>query len=280
MPESIQTGHVIRNRYEVIETIGRGGMGVVYMARDTLLAYPVALKVAVANNSEEEGAFRREAQLLTHLEHAALPRVTAFFHEGGRQFIVMDFITGVDLKKKLALRGHPFECAEVLAWADQILDALVYLHAQPTPVIHRDIKPSNLKLTPEGKIVLLDFGIAKGRAGPMDAEQALESLPRQTLPYAPPEQSMRRGTDQRSDLFSLSATVYHLMTNELAHYAEQRMWETWSGRPDPLKLACAVNDGVPVAVAEVLHRGLALNPDERPQTAVEMREALRTAGCA
>jgi formylglycine-generating enzyme required for sulfatase activity len=184
----------------------------------------------------------------------------------------MDFIAGKDLKELLEEHGDPFPVDKVLDWANQLLDVLAYLHSQAEPVIHRDIKPANIKLTPKGKVILLDFGLAKGATISL-----LMSLPAATIAYAPLEQVLARGTDCRSDIYSLGATLFHLMTGELPPFALQRKDALWKGSPDPLVRADHINPHIPVRVADALTRAMSLQSDDRPQTADQMRELLRGA---
>ena len=156
---------LLQGRYLIVEQIGRGGMGAVYKATDTRLRATVALKETLVAGDPARRAFEREAQLLAGLRHSALPRVSDHFMEGDGQFLVMEFIPGEDLAAMLAQRSVPFPADDVLRWADQLLDALDYLHSQQPPIIHRDIKPQNTKLTARGEIILLDFGLAKGAVG-------------------------------------------------------------------------------------------------------------------
>src|SRR5262249_38440728 len=159
---------VLQDRYRVVKIIGHGGMGAVYEAVDLRLGNTVALKQTLFNDEELSRAFEREGRLLAGLHHPALPRVSDHFIEGDGQFIVMEFIPGDDLAKLLKLRGRPFDCDQVLEWAHQLLDALDYLHSHRPPIIHRDIKPQNLKLTGEGRLIVLDFGLAKGQPQLLD----------------------------------------------------------------------------------------------------------------
>ena len=153
---------LLQNRYLVQKQIGQGGMGAVYMATDQRFGSTVALKETFFNDPNLLKAFEREARLLNHLRHPALPRVSDHFTEEDGQFLVMEFIPGADLSEMLKEKSAPFPASDVLEWADQLLDALEYLHTHEPPVIHRDIKPQNLKLTSRRHIVLLDFGLAKG----------------------------------------------------------------------------------------------------------------------
>jgi hypothetical protein len=168
---------------------------------------------------------------------------------------------------------------QVLRWADQLLDALEYLHGHQPPIVHRDIKPQNLKLTEQGDIILLDFGLAKGAAADMSQtdESTLKSLPGFTYHYAPLEQILGTGTDPRSDLYALAATVYRLITGRVPSDALTRAAAAHEGQSDPLLPANKLNWQVPEAVAALLTRAMAQLPDERPATATEMRRALRAA---
>jgi serine/threonine protein kinase len=273
----ITPGTLLQNRYLVQKQIGKGGMGVVYMATDQRFGSTVALKETKVDKPQLLKAFEREARLLNHLRHPALPRVSDHFTEDDGQFLIMEFIPGPDLSEMLKERGVPFSRVRVLEWADQLLDALDYLHTHEPAVIHRDIKPQNLKLTSRDRIMLLDFGLAKG-ASQASQMTATGSLFGYSFNYAPLEQMQGTGTDPRSDLYSLGATLYHLMTNVTPPDAITRATAVLNGEPDPLKLASDVQAQVSEPVARVIARSMAQNAAQRPQTAAEMREALRDAG--
>src|SRR5687767_11931426 len=163
---SLAPDTVLQNRYRIVRQLGRGGMGAVYEAVDERLGITVALKETLSSEASMRKQFEHEARLLASMHHPALPRVSDHFVEGQRAFLVMQFIGGVDLAKIIAQQPGPFPRDQVIAWADQLLDALIYLHSHDRQVIHRDIKPHNLKLTATGQIALLDFGLA--RAQPTD----------------------------------------------------------------------------------------------------------------
>jgi serine/threonine protein kinase len=268
---------LLQNRYLVLEQIGQGGMGAVYMATDQRFGSTVALKETFFDDPNLRKAFEREARLLNHLRHHALPRVSDHFLESDGQFLVMEFIPGADLLELLKERGNAFPQSQVLEWADQLLDALDYLHTNEPPVIHRDIKPQNLKLTSRNHIVLLDFGLAKGTAVQVSRVTNTGSVFGYSRNYAPLEQIQGTGTDPRSDLYSLGATLYHLLTNVMPPDALTRATEVLNGQPDPLRPANEVHMQVTQRVALVLYSAMALNAARRPQTAAEMREALREA---
>jgi serine/threonine protein kinase len=267
---------LLQNRYLVQSQIGQGGMGAVYIATDQRFGSTVALKETFFNDPGLRKAFEREARLLNHLRHPALPRVSDHFMEEEGQFLVMEYIPGDDLAEKLNERGGAFPLSEVLNWADQLLDALDYLHTHEPPVIHRDIKPQNLKLTPRKHIVLLDFGLAKG-ASAQTKVTATGSIFGYSRNYAPLEQIQGAGTDPRSDLYSLAATLYHLMTGVTPPDALTRATAVLNGQPDPLKATNEVHPQVTPAVASVISKAMAQNAGQRPQTAAEMRDAMRDA---
>jgi hypothetical protein len=266
---------LLQGRYEIIQQIGRGGMGAVYKATDTRLRSTVALKQTLVEGEALRRAFEREAQLLAGLRHPTLPRVSDHFVEGSDQFLVMEFIPGEDLGGLLLQHG-PYAPDEVLRWADQLLDALEYLHTRKPPIIHRDIKPQNLKLTDRGEIILLDFGLAKGAAA-QTRVTSTGSIFGYTPHYAPLEQVQGTGTDPRSDLYSLAATMYHLLTGQPPVDTLTRASARINEEPEPLEPIGALVPTLPAAVAAVLNGAMSLRADHRPPTAVAMRSALRDA---
>jgi serine/threonine protein kinase len=250
-------------------------MGAVYEAIDQRLDTTVALKETLFADERLRKQFEREARLLARLHHPALPRVSDHFAEGDGQFLIMQFIAGDDLAEMIARRGDPFPPQQVLTWADQLLDALDYLHTQDPQIVHRDIKPQNLKLTARGQIILLDFGLAKGQAGEISRISAAASIFGYTPNYAPLEQIQGQGTDPRSDLYALAATVYHLMTGVKPPDALTRAAALVNGQPDPLRPASEENIAVGPAVDEALRKAMAQNRDQRYANAIEMRKALQ-----
>ncbi len=266
---------VLQGRYRIIRQLGQGGMGAVYEALDERLDTTVALKETLFTDERLRKQFEREARLLARMHHPALPRVSDHFNEAEGQFLVMQYIAGEDLSVMLAQKGGPFPQSEVLRWADQLCDALDYLHTQDPQIIHRDIKPQNLKLTARGQIVLLDFGLAKGSAGQMSVVTTSASIFGYTPNYAPLEQVQGLGTDPRSDIYALAATLFHLMTNVKPPDALSRASAIVNGLPDPLPLANQASAQVGPAVAAVLSKGMSQKRDNRFSSANEMRDALR-----
>src|SRR5687767_12927780 len=271
----IETGKILQQRYRIDKQIGQGGMGAVYVATDERFGSTVAIKETLCMDDNYRKAIEREARLLNSLKHVALPRVTDHFLEENGQFLVMEFIAGEDLAHILETSSEPFEVEQVLQWADQLLDALDFLHNQVIPVIHRDIKPQNLKVTPKGHIVLLDFGLAKGNPTDAGHNTAAKSIFGYSRNYASVEQIQGTGTDPRSDLYLLAATLYHLITNVAPEDALTRAMSVLSQKPDPLVPASNINPGIPVGVAGVLQKAMDLNASERPSSAAEMQQMFR-----
>ncbi|PYS73732.1 MAG: serine/threonine protein kinase [Acidobacteria bacterium] len=266
---------VLQGRYRVLSQLGQGGMGTVYEALDERLDTTVALKETFFAEEKLRKQFEREARLLARLHHPALPRVSDHFSEAEGQFLVMQFIPGDDLSEMMTRRAGSFPADQVLTWADQLLDALDYLHTQEPQIVHRDIKPQNLKLTARGQIILLDFGLAKGQAGEISRVSTAASIFGYTPNYAPLEQIQGLGTDSRSDLYSLAATIYHLLTGVKPPDALSRAAALVNGQPDPLLFATDVNPAVAPEVSEVLQKAMAQNRDQRFSSAAEMRKALQ-----
>jgi len=279
MSHTLIAGTLLQERYRIVRLLDQGGMGSVYQAEDQRLKVPVAIKQTIRTDTSFAKAFAREARTLAMLRHPALPTVSDYFTEGDGHFLVMQFIPGADLATQLAQREAAFPLDQVLRWADQLLDALGYLHQQSPPVIHRDIKPHNLKLTGEGRIVLLDFGLAK-RAGPQTQTGAPGSLAGYTPAYAPLEQIQSEGTDARSDLFAVAATLYQLMTGRKPANALQRASELLAGRADPLVAPQDINPQIAPPVAAILLRALELDRARRPASAAELRTLLHQANLA
>jgi len=268
---------LLQNRYRIVRLLGRGGMGAVYEALDQRLEITVALKETLSSEESMRKQFEREARMLAGMQHPALPRVSDHFVEGNRAFLVMQFIGGVDLAKIIAQQPGPFPRDQVIAWADQLLDALIYLHSRDRQVIHRDIKPHNLKLTATGQIALLDFGLAKTQASDpsVTASQAFFGYTRH---YAPLEQIQDQRTDPRSDIYALGATLYHLLTGIKPPDAMVRAAAVVNGGADPLRPANQIHEAVGPEIAAILNKALAQKPEARYSNANEFREALRRMG--
>jgi serine/threonine protein kinase len=247
-------------------------MGEVYEAIDDTVDSIVAIKETFANTDKLRSAFEREAKLLANLKHAVLPRVMHHFLQGDRQFLVMEFVEGLNLAQLIELRGSPFKYETLLPWTDKLLDGLAYLHRQREPIIHRDIKPANIKLTNDGEIYLLDFGLAKGAPG-----QETSSVHGYTAAYAPLEQLNNSGTSAQSDLYSLGATLYHLLTGEPPISASKREEILENGDRDPLIPVYQSHPEVPEALSVIISQAMAMRRRDRFTSAVSMRQALHDA---
>jgi serine/threonine-protein kinase len=277
---ALRPGDLLRDRYHIRQAVAQGGMGAIYLAEDKRLTGRLcAVKEVVGDpyaTAEAQQAardqFYREASVLARLDHACLPKVSDFFSEEDRDFLVMDFVPGRDLSEIVAAardEGRFLKEADVLGWARQLVDALVYLHTQEPPVLHRDIKPGNLKLTPNGMIKLVDFGLVK-LLNPDDQTVTIVQG-RGTAHYTPLEQygGDTGHTDVRSDIYSLGATLYHLLSNEPPTEAKQRFL-----KPGSLPALRDINPMVSPRTERAIHWALSLHPDERPATAKAFGEAL------
>ena len=269
---------LIQNRYLIVHLIGKGGMGEVYLAVDQRLGSAIALKRTFFSDDVLLGnAFEREARTLARLRHPVLPKVSDHFTDEGTQYLVMEHISGEDMSKRLEGMQKPFPLSWVLFWADQLLDSLNYLHTHEPPIIHRDIKPQNLKLTDENHIVLLDFGLSKNSAGETRATTSGGSIVGYTPHYAPMEQIRGTGTDARSDLYSLSATLYQILTVNVPPDALTRADSLINGLPDPITPINEINTEVSKAVSDVIVKGMSISQEQRYKSAREMQKALRDA---
>jgi serine/threonine protein kinase len=267
------------NRYRVTGVLGCGAMGAVYLAEDgRLIGRRCAIKENRPNADDPpemldrmKEQFLAEASVLARLDHAGLPKVSDYFIEAEREYLVMDYVEGQDLNAMLQEAGTPLAESAVLNWADQTLDALAYLHNQhPQPIIHRDIKPANLRITPQGKIKLVDFGLVKlFDAGNPDTKVELRGLG--TPAYAPLEQfaGSKDHTDTRSDLYALGATLYHLLTNLYPPDVHQRLL-----KPELLPPPRELNRHLSENTEQVILRAMEIHPSQRFQSAEEMRQAL------
>jgi eukaryotic-like serine/threonine-protein kinase len=256
---------LLYNRYRIIRPLGQGGMGSVYLAYDTSLEVQVAVKSNRSTSAQSTEQFLREAHLLASLRHPNLPRVIDYFVVSTGQYLVMDYIPGDDLGVRLEKEGaQPLN--RVLEWAGQLGSALSFLHSQVPPVVHRDIKPANLKLTAEGEVTLVDFGIAKSS----DASQATATGATGYTPgFAPPEQYGRAGTGPYTDQYAFAATLYMMLTGKKPVESVQRV--LGQAVLSPLNLLVP---GIPQNVQAAIEKGMALKPDDRFRSINEMMAAM------
>jgi serine/threonine protein kinase len=274
---TLQPDAILQDRYRIIRQLGKGGMGAVYEAVDLRLDAIVALKETFSIDERLRRQFEQEARLLAGLNHPALPRVSDYFTENDRAFLVMQFIAGADLAAIIAAQPGPFPRNQVIAWADQLLDALIYLHTRDRQIIHRDIKPHNLKVTASGQIALLDFGLAKTQTTDLSGNSST-SIFGYTRRYSPLEQIQDQGTSPQSDIYALGATLYHLLTGIKPPDALARAAALANSKSDPLILANEVHPAVGSEIAAILCRAMALSAEDRYADASEFRGALRQVG--
>lgn len=274
----LAAGTILQERYRVVRPLGKGGMGAVYEALDLRLDATVAVKETFSTDDLLRNQLEREARMLANLNHPSLPRVSDYFTEGNRAFLVMQFVEGVDLATIMAQQPGPFPLDSVVAWADQLLDALIYLHSRDRQVIHRDIKPHNLKLTPQGQIALLDFGLARTQTREPGGEQSSATVFGYTKQYAPLEQIQDSATGPRSDIYALGATLYHLLTGVKPPDSVTREAALGRSQPDPLRPANEVQWAIGPEIGAILLRAMAQSPDDRYASASDFRDALRRVG--
>jgi eukaryotic-like serine/threonine-protein kinase len=241
-------------------------MGAVYAAIDENLGIPVALKENLFTTDEYARQFRREATILATLRHPNLPRVTDHFviPEKG-QYLVMDFIDGEDLRHRLEHQGALKE-SEVVEWARHICEAVAYLHSQRRAILHRDIKPSNIRITSDGRAVLVDFGLAKM------AGTTTTVGPRGMTPgFAPPEQYGGGAVDSRADIYALAATLYQVLTGAMPEDGLDRAMGYATLTPVRTR-----NPKVSEAMAQAVEKGLEVRVEDRFRSAQEFQSALTT----
>ncbi len=262
-------GTILQGRYRILGILGAGGMSVVYKAQD--LRFPKVMRICaikeMVNNAPDPRVralmvqnFEREASILATLNHPAIPQVYDYFVEGERAYLVTEFVPGKDLEALLNETEGFFPEAQVIQWAIQICDILTYLHTRrPQPVIFRDMKPSNIMLDDQGRIRLVDFGIAKtfqsGEKGTMIGTEG----------YSPPEQ-YRGIAEPRGDIYALGATLHHLLTKQ-----DPRLEAPFSFHKRPIH---KYNPTVSVEFQEIINRALEYDIQKRFGSAEEMKRAL------
>lgn len=295
-------------RYRIHQQHSHDGHGSVYEAYDTVRDANVVVKEIlvrlnkVTTISQQENlklAFANQAKLLTEIKHESLLHVHDFFSEIGRQYLVMEAVEGDDLAELLERNNSAFAVSDATNWADQLLDALTYLHTYQPPIIHRNIKPRNIKLNSVGRIKLLAFGLADGSDTKVTTTLSDDSADT-VLNYSPLEQIwdgldaasqkviinsyddrseriLMEPLDARSDIYSLGATLYHLLTARKPIDALERSIEILEGNDDPLQAPHHVNPNVPTEISDVIMRAMEIRREGRFDSAVIMRQVLRTA---
>jgi len=263
---TLERGTLLHKRYRIVEILGQGGMGSVYRAVDENLGVDVAVKENLFTTDEYARQFRLEAVILANLRHPNLPRVTDHFVIGDQgQYLVMDYIEGEDLRQRMERVGNITEDEAILLGA-AMCDALVYLHTRKPPILHRDLKPGNVKITPDGHIFLVDFGLAKVLHG----SQATTTGARAMTPgYSPPEQYGTARTDPRTDIYSLGATLYASLTGIIPEDGLARAMD--NTQLTPLRKR---NAKISRRLAAAIEKAMGVDPGDRFQNADEFKRAL------
>jgi serine/threonine protein kinase/Tol biopolymer transport system component len=263
---TLERGTHLHKRYRIVEILGQGGMGSVYRAVDENLGVDVAVKENLFTTEEYARQFRLEAVILASLRHPNLTRVSDHFViEGQGQYLVMDFIEGEDLRQRMERIGNIPEDDVVLVGA-AICDALTYLHTRKPSILHRDLKPGNVKVTPDGHIFLVDFGLAKLVQGGQITTTGARAM---TPGYSPPEQYGTARTDTRTDIYSLGATLYASLCGIIPEDALARAMD--NTELTPLRRR---NPKVSRRMSAAVEKAMAVDPADRYQTAEEFKRAL------
>jgi serine/threonine-protein kinase len=274
----LNSDQILANRYRLILLVGQGTMGAVYDAEDLVFNRRVALKrLRYAPEASERvieqtrAQFEREAKLLAALRHPNLPRVTDYFTFSDQEFLVMDYIEGQSLDEIMTLQPGGLDEATVLNWADQLLSALEYIHRHG--LVHRDVKPANVRVTPDGQVFLVDFGLVKV-FDPVSPKTATAVRGLGTPQYAPPEQydAELGHTEPRSDLYSLGATMYHLLTGEPPATVTRRV-----SNPGAFRTLREIKPEISPEVERVILRAMEVPIAKRFASASDMRSALKLA---
>jgi predicted Ser/Thr protein kinase len=258
---------ILENRYRIDRLLAHGGMGAIYKGYDTNLDIPVAIKENFFQTPQSIRQFEQEARILARLHHPNLPRVIHHFAAEGQQYLVMDFVEGTNLWETVKTQKRPLEEKQALDYIIQVSNAVSYLHQQNPPIIHRDIKPQNIKVTPEGRAVLVDFGIAKMAKKDSRTSTGARGV---TPGFSPPEQYSGTGTTVASDIYSLGATLYAVLTGKkppdsVSLLVNQAQFEA----PDKL------NTKLSPQVCQAIMHAMQPQPQERPQSVAVWQQKLQ-----
>ncbi|MEM7343418.1 MAG: protein kinase [Chloroflexota bacterium] len=263
---SLPEDTILENRYRIDRLLGQGGMGAIYRGFDTRLKQRVAIKENFFQTPQAIQQFEREALMLAGLNHSNLPRVIDHFSSEGQQYLVMDFIEGEDLWEIVKEQEHPLSEALALDYIIQVCEAVKYLHTRKPPIIHRDIKPQNIKITPGGRAFLVDFGIAKMEE---DGQQTRAGARGVTPGFSPLEQYAGSGTSPVSDVYSLGATLYAMLTGQKPPDSVSRIAKKSHFVP-PVKLNVQLSE----RISQAIEQAMQTQPDDRPQSVAVWQKEL------
>jgi serine/threonine protein kinase/photosystem II stability/assembly factor-like uncharacterized protein len=256
----------LENRYRIDGLLAHGGMGAIYRAFDTNLNTPVAIKENFFQTPQAINQFKREALILARLRHPALPRVTHHFSFEGQQYLVMDFVEGKNLWEIVKKQGYPLEENQAINYMVQVCEAVSYLHRQTPPIIHRDIKPQNIKITPDDRAILVDFGIAKESAPGSRTQTGAQGV---TPGFSPPEQYSGMGTTPASDVYSLGSTLYAVLTGKKPPDSVSLMVGGAKFRtPDEINVKLSHE------VSQAIVDAMQVKPDDRPKSVAAWQKEL------
>ncbi len=269
----IVKGSKINDRYQIIKTLGEGGMANVYLAHDTILDRNVAVKVLRGDLASDEKfvrRFQREALSASSLSHPNIVEMYDVGEDDGQYYIVMEYVDGKTLKQVLKQRGH-LSITEVVDIMLQLTDGMA--HAHDAYIIHRDIKPQNIMILSNGMIKITDFGVATA----MNSTQLTQTNSVMgTVHYLPPEQAQGKGSTIRSDIYSMGIMMYELLTGLVPYKGDNAVEIALKHLKEPLPSVRKINANIPQSVENVIIRATAKNPKNRYVDAREMHEDLKT----
>ena len=270
----ITKGQKINDRYEIIRSIGEGGMANVYLGYDTILDRNVAIKVLRGDLSNDEKfvrRFQREALSASSLAHPNIVEMYDVGEDDGTYYIVMEYVEGKTLKQLLKKRGT-LTLSEAIDIMSQLTDGMA--HAHDSYIIHRDLKPQNIMIKDDGQIKITDFGIAMA----LNATQLTQTNSVMgSVHYLPPEQASGKGSTIKSDIYSMGIIFYELLSGSLPFRGDNAVEIALKHMRDPLPSLRAENSAIPQSIENIIKKATAKNPKNRYESAREMHEDLLTA---
>jgi serine/threonine protein kinase len=296
-----------QGRYRIVNQLGHNGAGTSYEAFDNVLGVNVLLKeindhsgkvMTAAQREARKLNFAEKAKVLTQMKHDSLLAIKDFFSEVENHYLVTELAGESTLGELLDKNGKPFPVDDVANWAEQLLDALNYLHALTPPVVHGEVKPQHVRLAADGKVRLLVFNLVKSEEE-INARTANQTFDAAVLPFLPLEQIwsgldsasrkviltnyddksekiLEQPADERSDVFSLGATLYYLLTARIPADALTRSIDILEGKTDPLQAPSQINQAIPSEISDVVMKALEIKREDRFSSATIMRQVLRT----